>query len=181
MNICSWDLGSSMSSVKLQPTSVAGITLQLLWVSLRPQLIMYSIFVLQKSEVIGERIQKSYATVVGWKRFPNKWACVSPYINLSDRAFYSWLSWTDNKRGILYMHKLSTGQRTMYIIYIIIDNVASWLVWWVGFVTSFPKIILNLWNCWGGKVLWQVFFWFFPNIFSDFFTMFLKPSFCDWF
>ena len=79
---------------------------------------MYSIFVLQKSEVTGERIQKSYATVVGWKRFPNKWACVSPYINLSDRAFYSWLSWTDNKRGILYMHKLSTGQRTMYIIYI---------------------------------------------------------------
>jgi len=38
-------------------------------------------------------------------------------------------------------------------------NVASWLVWWVDFATSFPKIILNLWNCWGGSVLCQVFFW----------------------
>ena len=49
-------------------------------------------------------------------------------------------------------------------------NVASWLIWWVDFVTNFPKIILNLWNCWDGSVLCQVFFWCY--VFSMFFLVF---------
>ena len=37
-------------------------------------------------------------------------------------------------------------------------NVASGLVWWVGIVASFSKIILNQCNCWAGSVLCQVCF-----------------------
>ena len=39
-----------------------------------------------------------------------------------------------------------------------VRNVASRLVWWVGIVTSFSKIILNQCNCWAGSVLCQVCF-----------------------
>ena len=37
-------------------------------------------------------------------------------------------------------------------------NVVSWLVWWVGLVTSDPKIIQDHGKYLGGSVLWKVFF-----------------------
>ena len=53
------------------------------------------------------------------------------------------------------------------------SNVEPRLVWWVGFVSSFPKVILNQWNCWGGSVLCHVFGGdFFEHVFFSFVLIF---------
>ena len=60
--------------------------------------------------------------------------------------------------------------------------VVSRLVWWFCTVSCFDKIILNQCACWGGSVLWQLFFWchFFSSTFVNcFFSTFAVFSF-DW-
>ena len=55
---------------------------------------------------------------------------------------------------------------------VIYSNVVSRLVWGYCIVSSFPKIILNQCNCWGGTVLWHLFLrpFFFSNLFYFVFT-----------
>ena len=57
-------------------------------------------------------------------------------------------------------------------------NVESWLVPWVGIVSSFSKIIQNLCKWLGGPVLCQVFFWglFFSACFFHFWIFFILWS-----
>ena len=54
--------------------------------------------------------------------------------------------------------------------------VVSRLVWWFCTVSCFDKIILNQCACWGGSVLWQLFFWchFFSSTFVNCFFPLLQ-------